>query len=65
MPIYEYYCTDCKLQFELILPFSKSDKSAKCLKCKKLSQKLISNFASKTGSYLQAPEKTLKKITNS
>ena len=62
MPIYEYYCTNCKMQFELVCTFSKSSKAAKCPRCKKVTQKLISNFASKTGSNLQPPEGTFRKL---
>ena len=61
VPIYEYLCTKCKTEFELRRPFSEADKPALCLKCNSETQKLLSNFASKTGSYLQVPEKPFKK----
>ena len=61
VPIYEYLCTKCKMQFELRRPFSEADKPAICPKCNSEAQKLISNFASKTGSYLQTPSKPFRK----
>lgn len=63
MPIYEYFCTHCKMQFELMRPFSEADKPGMCPKCNLEAQKLISNFASKTGSYLQSPSKPFRKET--
>jgi putative FmdB family regulatory protein len=57
MPIYEYLCTKCGTEFELMRPFNEADKAAKCPDCNSESQKQISNFASKTGSYLQSPAK--------
>lgn len=61
MPIYEYLCTKCKMEFELMRPFNEVDKTAKCPKCKSEARKQISNFASQTGSYLQSPAKPFKK----
>lgn len=46
MPIYEYYCTDCKEKFELLRPFSRIDEPAGCPKCKKGSKRILSRFAS-------------------
>ena len=50
MPIYEYFCSKCALEFELMRPFSESDKAAKCPKCRSIAQKLVSGFGSKTSS---------------
>ena len=57
MPIYEYLCPKCKTEFELMRPFSEADKPAICPKCNSVAPKQITNFASKTGSYLQSPAK--------
>jgi len=61
MPIYEYLCTKCGTEFELRRPFSEADKLATCPKCNSEAQKMLSNFASKTGSYLQSPSKPFRK----
>ena len=33
MPIYEYYCADCGLDYEVIRPVSKSNEPANCATC--------------------------------
>jgi putative FmdB family regulatory protein len=63
MPTYEYRCPNCKTEFELKRPMSESDKPAVCPKCGAQSEKLISGFASKTGSYLQGAAKPFRKET--
>lgn len=55
MPIYEYFCTKCGTEFELMRPFSEADKPGVCPKCNSRAQKSVSGFASKTGSYIQPP----------
>ncbi|MCX6003461.1 MAG: zinc ribbon domain-containing protein [Chloroflexi bacterium] len=59
--MYEYLCTKCEKEFELVRPFNKADKPAKCPQCSSEAHKQISNFASKTGSYLQSPVKRFRK----
>jgi putative FmdB family regulatory protein len=61
MPIYEYICTKCKTEFELMRPFSEADKPAVCPKCNSEAQKLVSGFASKVGFHIQTPAKPLRK----
>ncbi len=63
MPIYEYVCHKCKTQFELRRSFSDSDKPGQCPKCNLSAQRLISSFACKMGSGIQAPEKPFRKNT--
>ena len=41
MPIYEYYCTDCDLKFELLKSI-KENQSAECPKCNKLAERQVS-----------------------
>ena len=64
MPIYEYLCPKCKTEFQLMRPFSEADKPAICPKCNSVAPKQITNFASKTGSYLQSPAKPFRKKGN-
>jgi putative FmdB family regulatory protein len=61
MPIYEYICTKCKTEFDLMRPFSEADKPAVCPKCNTEAQKLVSGFASLVGSHMQTPTKPLRK----
>ncbi len=60
MPIYEYFCTKCGTEFELMRPFSEADKPGVCPKCSSQAQKLVSGFGSKTGSYIQAPAEAFR-----
>ena len=62
MPIYEYFCVKCQVEFEVILPFSQSDKPVKCARCKTQAQKLLSSFGSKTGSYIQSSSRPLRVV---
>ena len=45
MPIYEYYCSKCDHEFELIRPVSQSDDPAPCRECGQPGQRQLSNFA--------------------
>jgi len=60
MPIYEYICNKCKIQFELRLPFSETDKLIKCPKCNVKANKQFSSFGCKTGGNIQASEKPFR-----
>lgn len=62
MPIYEYFCVKCNMEFELIRPFSEAGKGVVCPKCNSVAQKLISSIGSKTGSYVQASSKPFRKM---
>ena len=46
MPIYEYRCSSCNGQFELLRPMSRADEDASCPTCHNGSHKLLSTFAS-------------------
>ena len=45
MPIYEYACSDCGSEFELIRPLSQADKEAPCPHCHKSARRKLSTFA--------------------
>ena len=60
MPIYEYLCPRCKAEFDLMRPMSEADRPAACPKCGSEGQKLVSGFASKTGSHMQSPAKPFR-----
>ncbi len=49
MPIYEYWCPQCRREFELTRPMSEADKPATCPQCGGQAQKLVSGFASTAG----------------
>ena len=45
MPIYEYVCSDCSSNFELLRPLSQSDEEAVCPHCHKPARRKMSTFA--------------------
>jgi putative FmdB family regulatory protein len=50
MPLYEYYCSDCKSKFELIVSHKHAD-DVVCMKCQsERVRRLLSVFASPRGS---------------
>ncbi len=58
MPIYEYACSKCGNQFELMRPFSQADEPTACPKCGGAGQKLMSIFGSTVDKYtLKVPAK--------
>ena len=46
MPIYEYVCTECRSEFELLRPMGKSDDVASCPQGHPRGQRMISLVAS-------------------
>ncbi len=60
MAIYEYWCPNCKSDFELRRPIGEADSVGVCPECGSEGHRLISNFGSKTGSYIQAPGKPFR-----
>lgn len=57
MPIYEYRCSECGKDFELMRPFSKADEPAPCPDCGSPGEKLISLFASTRDFDIKGPSK--------
>lgn len=51
MPIYEYYCADCSLDFEIMRPVSQSSDPANCAKCGKPAERQLSNFSFKSNTF--------------
>ncbi|HKD77617.1 MAG TPA: zinc ribbon domain-containing protein [Ktedonobacterales bacterium] len=50
MPLYEYYCADCRTKFELLSPFSRADKDVVCQQCHSTKvRRLLSVFAAHRG----------------
>ena len=46
MPVYEYGCPKCGIEFEIMRPVAQSDEPAFCPQCSSLGQKLVSVFGS-------------------
>jgi putative FmdB family regulatory protein len=63
MPIYEFTCSKCQMQFELRCSFSDFEKPAWCPKCASPARRLVSSFACKTGSGIQAAEQPFRRDT--
>lgn len=57
MPIYEYRCSKCGTDFELMRRMSEINEPALCPQCGAEAERLVSNFASKVGFYVRAPAK--------
>ena len=69
MPIYEYYCAGCSLDFEVMRSVSQSDEPANCEKCGKPAERQLSNFAFKSNTFTSPKftaslEKPLRARTN-
>ena len=51
MPIYEYYCPDCEIEFEKLVRLSEADATPECPECGgRHAQKKLSTFATSGGS---------------
>ena len=46
MPLYEYCCSECDYQFELLRPISRSDEDIECPRCRGTAKRMLSRFAS-------------------
>ena len=51
MPIYEYYCAVCGLDYEVMRPVSQSGEPANCSNCGKPGDRQLSNFAFKSNTF--------------
>ncbi|TET14993.1 MAG: zinc ribbon domain-containing protein [Dehalococcoidia bacterium] len=57
MPLYEYLCPECGLEFELLRPMSQVNEGAPCPRCNNGARRVLSTFAafSKSSSGTSAP----------
>ena len=46
MPLYEYRCSDCGHQFEMLRPMREANEPAVCRSCNNGAQRVLSVFAS-------------------
>ena len=51
MPIYEYYCADCNLEYEAIRPASQAEAPAPCKDCQQPGQRQLSTFSFKSNTF--------------
>ncbi len=51
MPVYEYYCANCQLEYEIIRTVSKMDDPAPCANCNENGQRQLSNFSFKSKTF--------------
>ncbi len=57
MAIYEYFCPNCRCEFELVRSMKEADTPVKCPKCHGKTQKLPSVFGSTAGYGIKIPGK--------
>ena len=50
MPIYEYYCGSCKLEFQALRSISQAD-NVNCKQCGQSVERLVSNFSFKSNTF--------------
>lgn len=51
MPIYEYYCSKCGAEYELLRPVSKVSESAPCVTCGQPGERQLSTFSFKSNTF--------------
>ncbi len=51
MPIYEYYCAKCNVEFEALRPLSKADEPVACQTCNQPGQRQLSTFSFKSNTF--------------
>ena len=51
MPIYEYYCSTCKQEFEALKSLSQADEPANCKTCSEPGERLLSTFSFKSNTF--------------
>ncbi|MFW6150728.1 MAG: zinc ribbon domain-containing protein [Chloroflexota bacterium] len=44
MPLYEYFCPDCRLKFELLRPVAQATERAPCPRCAAPTDRAVSAF---------------------
>jgi len=51
MPIYEYYCANCNVEFEAIRPASQADNPVLCKICNQPGERQLSTFSFKSSTF--------------
>ena len=51
MPIYEYYCANCNVEFEAIRPASQADAPVSCKNCNQPGERQLSTFSFKSKTF--------------
>ncbi len=51
MPVYEYYCSKCRREFDLIRPVAKAGEPGLCSLCDEPAQRQLSNFAFRSNTF--------------
>jgi putative FmdB family regulatory protein len=51
MPIYEYYCANCNVEFETLRPASRADEPVPCKTCGQPGQRQLSTFSFKSNTF--------------
>ncbi len=57
MPVYEYGCPKCEIEFEVMRTMAQSDELGPCPHCGSSGRKLMSVFGSRVDSYIRTPSK--------
>ena len=57
MPIYEYQCTHCHHEFELMRSIHEAEQDATCPRCQSMGQRMASTIAIKMGPYIRPSKK--------
>lgn len=55
MPIYEYYCADCKTKFDARRPMNKADAAIQCKQCESMRTNRTLSLFAVTGSSSESP----------
>ena len=61
MPIYEFWCPKCEIEFELQRPMAECDKPAFCPNCQSEAEKLVSRFGTKVEFDVKTASKAFRK----
>ena len=51
MPIYEYYCANCNVEYEAIRPASLADAAVPCKECNQPGKRQLSTFSFKSNTF--------------
>ena len=60
MPIYEFYCSKCQKEFELLCPISKAGEPVFCPACGEKAEKLPVAPATRLATWIKPPAKAFR-----